>query len=138
MPTSPLGLGTRSHFRTSVFNLLGTRISGDIGEYTTYTDRYGRKVVFYYTPPAKPPTLKQKRCRHRFRLANQSWAALTDDEKKALEDCSRKLSLPITGKNIWISAAMKNKPEQYFTLQRQSGITLPPLVIVPNDPELPA
>lgn len=133
MPTSPLGLGTRSHFKGAAVNILGLRISGDIGEYTTYTDRYGRKVVYYYTPPAKPPTAAQVRCRARFAYAHAAWKALTPEEKAALEDCSRKLSLPITGKNIWMSASLRQRDTQYLTLERQSGITLPSLVITPNE-----
>ena len=133
MPNSPLGLATRSHFKTSVFNLLGTRIQGDIGEYTTYTDRYGRKVVFYYTPPAKPPSPLQVRCRQRFAYAHALWKDLTDDEKKTLEDASRTLSLPMTGKNIYMSASLKNKPDEYQTLARQAGTTLPTLTITPNE-----
>jgi hypothetical protein len=133
MPNSLLGLNTRSHFKTSVFNLLGTRISGDIGEYTTYTDRYGRKVVFYYTPPAKPPTPAQVRCRARFAESHRLWKLLTTSQKEDLEHMSRALSLPMTGKNVYMSCSLRNKPEQYLTLQRQSGITLPPLTITPND-----
>lgn len=133
MPNSPLGLGTRSHYKGSAFNILGVWISGDIGEYTTYTDRHHRKVVYYYTPPKKPPSPAQQRCRARFAYAHALWKALTDDEKKALEDCSRKMSLTITGKNIYMSASLTNKTSQYETLQRQSGITLPALTLTPNE-----
>jgi hypothetical protein len=133
MPNSPLGLETRSHFKGSQFNVLGIWISGDIGEYTTYTDRKGRKVVYYYTPPKKPPSPRQVRCRARFAHAHALWKALTNDEKKALEDCSRKLSLPITGKNIYMSASLTNKVSQYATLERQSKITLPTLTLTPNE-----
>lgn len=132
MPHSLLGKETRSHYKGSVINLLGLWISGDIGEYSIYTDRYGRKVWYYYTPPAKPPTPAQVRCRARFAEAHRTWKALSDDQKKALEDCSRKLSLTITGKNIWMSAAMRGRESQYLTLQRQSGIELPTLTLVPN------
>lgn len=132
MPTSQLGLETRSHMKTSVINMLGLSISGDIGEYSCYTDRYGRKVFYYYTPPAKPPSPAQARCRARFAYAHALWKQLTDGEKKALEDCSRKMSLPITGKNIYMSASLKGKESQYQTLERQSGIPLPPLTLTPN------
>jgi len=120
---------TASHFSTSAFNLLGLRVQGDIGSYTCYTSARGRKVVFYYSPPTKPPTPAQVRCRWRFGEANRTWQLLTAPQKLALEDCSRRLSLPMTGKNIWISASMKNLPTQYLTLQRQSGIALPTLII---------
>ena len=132
MPNSPLGLGTRSHYRGSVINLIGLWISGDIGEYSCYTDRYGRKVFYYYTPPAKPPSPAQVRCRARFAESHRTWKSLTDLEKLALEDCSRKLSLRITGKNIWMSASLTHRDSQYLTLQRQSGITLPALIITAN------
>lgn len=133
MPTSLLGLETRSHYKGSVTNLLGMRLSGDIGEYSVYTDRYGRKVWYYYTPPAKPPTPAQVRCRARFAEAHRTWKALTSEQKAALEDASRKLSLTITGKNLWMSAALTNKPSQYLTVERQSGIPLPALILVPNE-----
>ena len=120
---------TKSHFSTQAFNLLGLRVQGDIGAYTTYTDRRGRKVVFYYSPPTKPPTAPQIRCRARFAMANALWQSLTLEEKAALEDCTRRLSLPWTGKNLWISCSLKNLPEQYLTAERQSGIALPTLII---------
>lgn len=130
MPHDPLAKETASHFKGSHFNLLGFRISGDIGEYSTYTDRYGRKVVYYYTPPAKPPSPKQATQRARFAAAHANWKALTNIQKKALEDMSRALSLRMTGKNVYMSASMKNGTSQYLTLQKQSGIVLPALILV--------
>lgn len=131
MPHSREGAETRSHFNARLFDFLGFRIAGDIGAYSTYTDRYVRKVVYYYTPPSKPPTPAQVAQRTRFANAHAAWKALTDQQKLDLENASRALSLRITGKNLFMSAALTNKISQYSTVARQCGIDLPPVTYIP-------
>ncbi len=115
---------------TIPWDLIGLIVSGDVGDYTIYTDRHGRKVVYPRQPPEVPRSPAQALQRNRFKTAQADWRALTADEKKALEDACKKLSMPMTGQNLWISAALRHDTESYHTVQTQSGITLPPLKTV--------
>jgi len=107
------------------WDLLGLVVHGDVGGYTVYTDRFGRKTVFPKLPPEKPHTERQRVQRQRFQQAVKAWKTLSEQEKKALEDAARKLSLVMTGQNLFISIALKHGKELKETIEAQSGITLP-------------
>lgn len=100
-------------------------MSGDIGGLTIYTDRFNKKVSFPKSPPKEPASQRQLDQRLRFREAQVSWAALTDQVKKDLEDMCRQANVPMTGQNIWIHTAMKHDFTAYQTLQNQTGISVP-------------
>ena len=110
---------------TVPWQLMGLQVSGDFADLTIYTDRYGRKVPFLKSPPKEPASAAQVASRNAFRLAQQSWMALSAQEKKDLEDACRKTSIPLTGQNLWIHTILKLDKDAYLTIQRQSGITLP-------------
>ena len=112
---------------TIPWNLIGTWVSGDVGGLTIYTDRFGRKVAFAKAPPDKPPTQNQIDQRERFRLAQASWSALSDAEKKSLEDVVKATSLCLTGQNLWIHGRLKDGQRLFDTLTSQTGISLPAL-----------
>jgi len=109
------------------WNLLGISLAGDVGGYSTYTDRYGKKIVYPFSPPKEPPSEKQVACRAAFRNAQQSWASLTADDKASLELACHRTAVPLTGQNLWIHAVMTGDSQAYLTIQRQSGVTLPSL-----------
>ena len=121
------GDGPVSTANATQLGMLGLRVDGDIGPWTVYTDRYGRKKWFLYSPPTKPATTAQLNWRDRFRNAQASWSALTPDEKAALELAVNKASLCLTGQNLWISAILKSRQQSYLAVERQTGITLPSL-----------
>lgn len=112
---------------TIPFNLLGIWVSGDLGGLTIYTDRFGRKTAFPKAPPEKPPTQNQIDQRERFRVAQAAWSSLTTVEKQNLEDVVLKVSLCMTGQNLYMSAKMMDSTGLWKTLQQQTGITLPEL-----------
>jgi len=107
------------------YNLLGIQVSGDLGDMTIYTDRFGRKVWFPKSPPKKPPSQLQIDQRESFKSAQKSWSDLNDSEKRSLEDACRRVSLPLTGQNLWISTKLTGDSTSYTTIERQSGVTLP-------------
>lgn len=107
------------------WNLIGINVSGDIGDLTIYTDRFGKKVPFPKSPPKEPPSPEQTQVRNRFRSAQQTYMALSDSEKLAYEELTKKLSLMMTGQNLWISISMKGDVESLQTMMRQSGVTVP-------------
>jgi len=105
--------------------MLGIQVQGDLGPWTIYTDRKGRKKWFLYSPPTKPPTPNQLVARNRFRTAVLNWKALTAEQKFNLEEACRRLSLCITGQNLFVSTQLTHKQTAYATVARQSRLTLP-------------
>lgn len=108
-------------------NVLGMRVSGDLGGITIYTSMRGGKVAYPIDHPKKPPSADQLAHRDRFRWAQAAWSALSPGEKATLEDACRLLALSLTGQNLYISCAMRRTPETYATVARQAKMTFPPL-----------
>lgn len=114
--------------------IMGLIVSGDVADYTIYTDRHGRKVAFPIAPPKEPPSPLQVQHRARFRTAQQNWTALTAEQKAALELCTQRASLAMTGQNLYIAIALKNQTGLVATLERQTDLTLPAIPYVPSPP----
>lgn len=115
-------------------NALGLIVSGDVAGYTIYTDMKGRKVAFPQAPPKEPPSPMQISHRARFRLAQAAWAALTIAQKTALELCTQRTSLAMTGQNLYIAIALKAHPDLVSTLERQTDLSLPAIPYVSYPP----
>ncbi len=116
---------------TVPWQLMGIWVSGDVGELTIYTDRFGRKVPFPKSPPKEPPSPRQVHQRERFRLAHVAWKALTDVEKEQLELATNRGSVVMTGQNLFISVALNNSQDGLDTLARQTNTTLPTVEFIP-------
>lgn len=110
---------------TIPWNLIALEVSGDVGDNTIYTNRFGKKVVFPKAPPDKPPTFNQMIQRARFKNAQASWSSLSNEEKDALELSTKTVSAPLTGQNLWISCNTRNDYADLQTFERQSGVQLP-------------
>jgi len=106
---------------------MGVQVSGDVGDLTIYTDRFGKKVAFPKSPPKEPPSNLQTIQRNNFRTAQAQWMALSSEDKNSLEDACRKLSMPLTGQNLHMHTTMTLDFDAYETIQKQSGISLPAL-----------
>lgn len=113
------------------WNLIAARLSGDIGGVTIYTDRFNRKVVYPIAAPDKPPSPKQIARRNRFRIAQASWTALSSDQKNRLEQICSITGIPLTGQNLYISAALNGTNDQAQAVARQAGIPIDPIPHVP-------
>lgn len=113
------------HLSPMASNVLGLVVSGDLGDLTIYTDRFGKKIVFPKSPPKDPPSAAQTVQRERFRSAQQAYMALTSQEKIAYEDLALAASLCATGQNLFIHVSLKHSFEFLATLQRQWGIPVP-------------
>jgi len=111
-------------------SLLGWIVSGDIGGYTCYTDRHMRKVVFPAAPPKVPRSILQAHQRQFFAIASADWQQLSPETQQAYERASKKLSLPMAGRNLFFSLAFRQDDQLRRTLERQSRETLP----MPPDP----
>lgn len=113
------------------WNLIGLQVSGDVGGFTVYTDRYGQKVVFPKSPPEEPPSEKRIAQRNRFKLAQEDWQSLDQQTKADLEEMCRRASVPLTGQNLWIHSALTNDADAMRTLMDQTGITTPVPEFIP-------
>lgn len=129
MPTKR-GDGPMSTALASTLGLLGIEVQGDIGPWTVYTDRYGRKKWFLFSPPTKPPTAPQIAQRARFQQAQKNWADLTAQEKENLETACKKTSLVLTGQNLFISAQLTGRQEALQVIARQTDLPLPQAPII--------
>ncbi len=124
MPTRR-GDGPVSTANASQLGLLGLHVQGDLGPWTIYTDRKGRKKWFLYSPPTKPPTDKQITQRQRFTNAQANWMVLTQTEKLNLEKACVMQSMAFTGQNLFISAQLTGKQAALQVIARLTGLTLP-------------
>ena len=115
---------------TVPWQLMGIWVSGDVGDFTIYTDRFGRKVVFPKSPPKKPASKAQISHRARFKTAQSAWNDLSDSDKARLEEATLKSGIVMTGQNLYISVAMKNDQTALDTVSRQTGISLPTIPYV--------
>lgn len=111
-------------------SVLGLTVSGDLGGVTIYTDRYGQKTVYPFSPPKEPASVAQIRLRERFRQAHLAWRSLSAGDKAALERAVNTASLCMTGQNVYISACLTNRGEALQTLADQTGETLPPVAVI--------
>lgn len=106
--------------------MLGCTVSGDVGPYTVYTDRFGKKVWFPKSPPKSKPTELQLAVRRRFTTAQHQYMQLSAAEKKLWESLTRKANLCLTGQNLFIHVAMMWTFAMLATIQHQTGITVTP------------
>lgn len=106
-------------------NVLGLVVSGDLGDLTIYTDRFGKKVVFPKSPPKDPPSAAQVVQRQRFADAQAAYMSLTHEEKTAYENLALAASLCATGQNLFIHVSLTRAWQFLATLQRQWGIDVP-------------
>jgi hypothetical protein len=106
--------------------VMGLQVSGDVGNVTIYTDRFGKKVTFPKTPPKHAPTYNQLYRRTLFAQAQRLWSDLTAEQKADWENLTRRASIAMTGQNLLIHVALKNDMAMLQTLMRQTGITVTP------------
>jgi len=106
-------------------SLLGTRVSGDVAGYTLYTDKNGAPVIFPRHPPKVPRSILQAKQRTRFAIAVTRWHEAPAIVREAYEAMSLKLSLPMTGLNVWMKLSLTQDEGLRQTLERQSALSLP-------------
>jgi hypothetical protein len=106
-------------------DLLGLNVSGDLGAYTLYTNRNRKLVVYPRSPPQVPATPQQLAQRARFAAAIANWTAAPAATKYAYEAITLRLSIPMTGLNLWIALSFRNDQQLLDTLTRQSAIYAP-------------
>jgi hypothetical protein len=113
---------------TRLLSLLGTVAWGDLGPLTLYRSTRGRIVVYAKTWPEKPPSPWQASQRERFRLAAHFWRTWASPLKPNWERAARRLSLSVTGFDLWMYYSLRADRAAIATIEHQSGLQLLPLV----------
>lgn len=123
---------------TVPWDLLGLNISGDLGAWTCFTDRFGKKVWYPKTPPETPETPAQRQQRDRFAAAVANWRAADQATRDAFESISLAASLMMTGHNLWVALSFSQDDKARQTLTRQTGIYIPLPPPLPYPPLAPS
>lgn len=108
----------------NLFHLFGLVAWGDIAEVTMYKSKRGKVVTFHKSYPEGPPSVNQQWQRARFTAASAGWVALPAALKQTWELATKRLSLPMTGYDLWMSWQLKPDLEAMKTIQRHSNLTL--------------
>ena len=103
---------------------LGIRHWGDIGPLTVYNSRRKKSVIYVKAPPKCVPSIGQKRNRLLFKCAGIAWGRLTEREKSDWERAVKKLSMGITGYNLYTFTIAKKSLAIAIAVETQSGIRL--------------
>lgn len=107
-----------------ILAMLGFSATGDLGPWTLYTSER-HQIVFYPRVPAlNPPSVLQLIMRSRFTLAAQTWQMLTAQQRADWEKATRKLSMKITGYNLWVYWSTTSDKATLHTIERQAGLDL--------------
>jgi hypothetical protein len=105
------------------FCLLGLQISGDVGPWTIYSDRFGKPIVFPRSPPKVPRSERQAAQRQRWRDCCDAWNALDQAERDAYETLSLRASMCMTGFNLFLKMSMNPDYSTWSLLFEQTGLT---------------
>jgi hypothetical protein len=107
-----------------LFHMFGFVQWGDFADLTMYRNRKGKVVVFNKTWPEILPQEAIAAQKAKFKTASLAWQALSAVTRAKWEAVTKRLSLSMTGYNLWMSWQLKPDPAAMATLQRQSGIDL--------------
>lgn len=119
---------------TIPWDFLAINASGDLGAFTCYTDRFGKKIWYPKTPPETPETPGQRQQRDRFAAAVANWKEAEQATREAYEAVSLAASLMMTGHNLWVSLSFSQDDQARVTLVRQTGIEIPLPPALPYPP----
>jgi len=105
-------------------SVLGFRVSGDLGGYTIYTNRKGKKVSFAQAPPRKPLSVWQLAWQRNFRWGMACWRSLTSEEKQNYRRVCDLSCLCMLGHNLFLHAYLASDNSLLETLECQYQIPL--------------
>jgi len=113
-----------AHQPPNLLAWIGLAQWGDLNGLTLYRSRRRRLTVFPRTRPSCAPSDAQLDQRAAFAAAIAAWRALPAATRALWDLITRRLSLPITGYNLYLSNQLRPDPSALATLQRQARVTL--------------
>lgn len=114
-----------AHVPAGLIRVFGFRHQGDLGPLTTYTSDRGALVVFPRSSPLNPPSAQQLQMRQLFALTAATWRNLTQEQRNAWNELSRRTRLRVTGYNLFTWYQRTQDRETIATIARQAGIPSP-------------
>ncbi len=111
----------------SLLKFLGLNTQGDLGPWTFYTSKRHGLVWFPKSPPLQPPSYLQTRQRNLFRNIANLWNQLSDEERELWMRAATLAHLSIHGYNLFVYVISTSDRSILPTIERNSGITLPPI-----------
>jgi hypothetical protein len=107
------------------WHVWGLILAGDFADLTFWHTKHKKDpVVIAKTWPDKPPTEEQTEQRTKFHAAVLTWLALGKAEREAYRTAVARLSLPMTGFNLFMAFALRPDPTAKRTIERQARVTL--------------
>jgi len=106
------------------WHLLGFRPTGDIGDFTLYTNRKKSIVCFPKTHPGKPFTSRQLANMRQFAAIASVWRSISSASRADWSRACQLAGLTITPYNLFVYANMQPDTSTLETVQRQSGVYL--------------
>jgi hypothetical protein len=113
-------------YNKTFLGLLGFRTTGDLGPITLYTDQRGDVVFYPRIPAMEPPTWRQLNQRTRWIAAAAGWQGLLPSVKEEWELATKRLSLRLTGYNLWVYFRVTSDFDTIRQIERESGLALLP------------
>ena len=113
-----------------IVSFLGLDYGGDLGGWTIYRNKHGKPVFYPRAVPGKPPSPNQQHCRARFKAAQINWMATPKATRIQWETFSKRLSLCMTGQNLYISLSLADRSSFFPAAMRKAkmSLTYPPLI----------
>ena len=111
----------------NLIHLFGFVAWGDFGPLTIYTSARHRVVAYPRAPPTSPPTPWQTSQRARFSAAAAAWKIFVPSLKPNWEKAARRLSLKVTGYDLFVYYHLSQDRLAIATVERQSKLQLLPL-----------
>jgi hypothetical protein len=108
----------------NILVLLGFNCTGDLGPYTFYRSRRGKRVFFPRAPALNPPSTIQKIMRQRFRNVATIWRALTTPQRADWEAASITCRLRCTGYNLFLHYRLTGNNVLIDRVETYTGIVL--------------
>lgn len=102
----------------------GLVLWGDIGDLTMYRSHRGKLVIFKKTWPDTPPTPRQVAARESITACAASWRNLSEPERTNWNATARRLSLQMSGYNLWVAWRFRQRLDSFRTIINQSSLQL--------------
>lgn len=110
--------------RSFPWHLIGFRPTGDVGDFTLYSNKKKAIVCFLKTHPGKPFTARQKANMRQFAAIASVWSSMSPALREAWSQACQRAGLTITPYNLFVYSNMQPDSSTLQTVQRQSGIYL--------------
>jgi len=106
------------------FLALGLRAQGDLAELTFYRDKRGDHVVFPKTRPSGPATPLKLRQQNKFKVIGAAAWKHHFVRQEQFKMAARRLSLKMTGFNLFMAWKLTGDDAMIATIERQTGLDL--------------